>query len=125
MSDHSLTQAEKRCLLLSFEICKRMPDYPECIRASFGVSRHATIESLNTKGFLRWSAHRGSSYYFTEKARLFVGAPPLSPPTGTDSEALSTGEMVHRTSESASAPIGQDEAEKDAPSTFPHERKST
>lgn len=40
-------------------------------------------------------------------------------------EALSTGEMVHRTSESASAPIGQDEAEKDAPSTFPHERKST
>lgn len=33
----------------------------------------------------------------------------------TDSEALSTGGMVHRTSESASAPIGQEAAEKDAP----------
>jgi hypothetical protein len=71
-----------------------MPDYPECIRASFGVSRHATIESLNTKGFLRWSSHRGSSYYFTEKARLFVGAPPLPPPTVTDSEAFDIGSYI-------------------------------
>lgn len=71
----NLTQAEKRCLLLSFEACKRMPDYPDSIRASFNVSRHATIESLNTKGYLRWSSHRGSSYYFTEKARAFVGLP--------------------------------------------------
>lgn len=73
-----LTPAEKRCLLLSFELCKRMPDYPGSIRASFNVSCHATIESLNTKGFLRWSSHRGSSYYFTEKARDFVGAPAVS-----------------------------------------------
>lgn len=70
-----LTEAEKRCLRRSFEICKRMPDYPEVICAAFRVSRHATIESLHSKGFLRWSSHRGSTYHFTDDARIFVGAP--------------------------------------------------
>lgn len=72
-SEDGLTQAEKRCLRLSYERNKTMPQFPESICASFRVSRPSTLESLQSKGFLSWSPHRGSTYYFTEKARVFVG----------------------------------------------------
>lgn len=74
-----LTQAEKRCLVRSYEINTTMPHFPERIYASFTISRAATIESLARKKYLLWTPYRGSSYTFTEKAREFIRASSLTP----------------------------------------------
>lgn len=68
-----LTAAEKRCLRLSYERNKTMPQFPDSIMACFNVSRQVTLESLQHKGFLMWSSHRGSTYHFTQLALDFVG----------------------------------------------------